>query len=178
MSALQHALTLARLAVESYVEAGEIIRPPFTLPEELRRQAPVFVTLRKGNALRGCIGTLEPRWPSIAHEIILNAIAAATEDSRFPPVEQEELASLLYEIDVLTPLEAVADASALDPQRYGVAVEALGRRGVLLPAIEGVSSAEEQVAIAKRKAGLTPECAVRLYRFEVLRYREGEEQQS
>jgi AmmeMemoRadiSam system protein A len=138
----------------------------------------VFVTLRKGKELRGCIGTLEPRWPTVAQEIILNAIAAATEDPRFPPVEEEELAQLLYEIDMLAPLESITDESELDPQRYGVAVEGLGRRGVLLPAIDGISSPSEQVAIAKRKAGLAPDCSVRLYRFEVQRFREDELQRS
>ena len=159
--------------MKSYVEVGEVVRPPSTLPESLRRQAPAFVTIRKGRDLRGCIGTTDAKWPTLAHEIIMNAIAAATEDPRFPPIEPGELPHLLYEVDILKPLEPIASEEELDPQRYGVLIEALGRRGLLLPALEGVRTTGEQVAIAKRKAGIPEDFPVRLFRFEIERFREG-----
>ena len=164
---------MARAAVTAFVETGEIVTPSSIVPESLRGPAPVFVTLRKLNDLRGCVGTTEPKWPTLAQEIIMNAIAAATQDPRFPPVARVELDHLSYEVDILMPLEPVASEADLSPERYGVMVEALGRRGLLLPAIEGIRSAMEQVAIAKRKAGLPPDAAVTLFRFEVERFREG-----
>ena len=103
----------------------------------------------------------------------MNAIAAATEDPRFPPIEPGELPHLLYEVDILKPLEPIASEEELDPQRYGVLIEALGRRGLLLPALEGVRTTGEQVAIAKRKAGIPEDFPVRLFRFEIERFREG-----
>ena len=166
------ALRLARAAVTAYVESGTIITPSSIIPESLHDRAPAFVTLRKLDALRGCIGTTEPKWPTLAHEIIMNAIAAASQDPRFPPVEAVELDHLSYEVDILMPLEPVASEADLSPERYGVMVEALGRRGLLLPAIEGIRSVEQQVAVAKRKAGLPLDATVRLFRFEVERFRE------
>jgi AMMECR1 domain-containing protein len=67
-------------------------------------------------------------------------------------------------------LEPVAGIEQLDPRRYGVLVESSFRRGLLLPDLPGVDTVEEQVAIARRKAGIEPEEKVKLYRFEVNRH--------
>ena len=58
----------------------------------------------------------------------------------------------------------------LDPGKYGVIVKRDGRSGLLLPMLEGIESAEEQVDIARQKAGIRPEEPVELYRFTVTRY--------
>jgi len=73
-------------------------------------------------------------------------------------------------VDVLKPAEPVTDMRALDPKRYGVIVSCGSRRGLLLPDLEGIDTAEEQVAIARRKAGIGPDEPVQLQRFEVVRY--------
>ena len=86
-----------------------------------------------------------------------------------PPAE---LPPLAYEVNVVDPLEAVSSLADLDPRTYGVLVEAGGRRGVLLPDLDGVDTAERQVEIARAKAGLPAGSAVRLYRFQVRRFRE------
>ncbi len=166
------ALWLARQAVEQYVRSGDLATPPADPPPLLKDPGAAFVTLRLGKALRGCIGTLGPTKPTLAHEIIANAVAAASSDPRFPAVVPRELPSLLYEVDILGELEPIPDAAHLDPQQYGVVVEAGVRRGVLLPAIEGVTSASQQIAIARTKALIPPAEAVTLYRFTVTRFRE------
>lgn len=166
------ALWLARQAVEHYVRTQDLLAPPDDPPPPLKERGAAFVTLRVGKALRGCIGTLGPTKPTLANEIIANAVAAASSDPRFPPVAASELRVLLYEVDIVGALEAVAEEGDLDPEQYGVVVEAGGRRGVLLPAIEGVTSARQQVAIAKAKALIRPSEAVTLYRFTVTRFRE------
>lgn len=165
-------LTLARRAVERYVQAREIIAPPSDLSPELAERGAAFVTLRTGRELRGCIGTLSPTKATLAEEIIANAILAATGDPRFPPVTPEELPSLNYEVDILSPLEPISGEAELDHERYGVVVEAGGRRGVLLPAIEGVTTTAKQVAIAREKARISPTEEIRLFRFTVTRFRE------
>jgi AMMECR1 domain-containing protein len=73
-------------------------------------------------------------------------------------------------VDVLTPPEKVADKRELDPRRYGVIVQAGGKRGLLLPDLEGVDTADAQVGIAMQKAGIPPGTPVELSRFEVRRY--------
>ncbi len=162
-------LALARNAVEGYVRAGRIVEPAPALPPELRQPGGVFVSLRAVGRLRGCVGTVAPSRPDLAREIVASAVAA-TCDPRFPPVRAVELPLLAYAVHLIEGLEPVKDPEALDPGRYGVLVEAAGRRGVLLPRLAGVESVAAQLRIARAKAGLGPDAAVRLYRFEARCY--------
>lgn len=162
---------LARLSVETYVKTGKRARLPDNLPEELTAaRAAVFVTLHKDGRLRGCIGTTSPASGSVAEEILRNAVSACSEDPRFPPVREEELPSLEYSVDRLSAPEDIASPEQLDVKRYGVIVSSRGRRGLLLPDLEGVDTVEEQVAIARQKGGIAPEESVKLQRFRVVRH--------
>lgn len=164
---------LAKETIELYVKEGKIreVRDG-ELPPEFGRRAGVFVCLKINGMLRGCIGSFQPQEPTIADETVRNAISAATCDPRFPCLSTDELDGIEYTVDVLTPAEPVKDKSGLDPKRYGVIVQAGGRRGLLLPDLEGVDTAEEQIGIAMQKAGIPPGTPVQLSRFEVNRYQE------
>ncbi|NPV27031.1 MAG: AmmeMemoRadiSam system protein A [Firmicutes bacterium] len=161
---------LARESLEHYVRTGERLPTPAEIPSELRRRAGVFVSIKKHGQLRGCIGTIAPTQPNLFHEIVENAISAGVGDPRFRPVGPEELGDLVYSVDVLQEPEPIQSIDQLDPLRYGVIVRRGRRSGLLLPNLEGIDSAEEQVAIAKRKAGIAPDEPVELSRFEVVRY--------
>lgn len=160
---------VAREAIKGYLERGERIRAG-EIPPEFDRQAGVFVCLKKNAHLRGCIGTVEPTRPNIVEEVIENAISAATRDPRFDPVGPEEVDDLTIAVDVLGEPEPVGGLKDLDPERYGVIVSCGSRRGLLLPDLEGVETPEQQVAIARQKAGIGPDEPVVLERFEVVRY--------
>jgi AmmeMemoRadiSam system protein A len=134
------------------------------------RQAGAFVSLHEGGELRGCIGTIAATAPCVAEEILRNAVAAGTRDPRFPPVEAGELAALECSVDVLGAAEPVAGPEELDVRRYGVIVSRGWRRGLLLPDLEGVSTPEQQIAIARQKGGIGPSEPYRLERVEVVRY--------
>jgi AmmeMemoRadiSam system protein A len=162
-------VALAREAVEGHVRYRQVVEP-FDLTPEMRRRAAAFVSIKKLGDLRGCIGTVEPAYVDLAHEIIQNAIAAATRDPRFEPVVESELPHLTYSVDILTPPERIDGPEALDPRRYGVIVQSGRRRGLLLPDLPGVDSVEEQVAIARAKGGILPGELADLYRFQVERY--------
>ncbi len=162
---------LAKDTVEAYTTRGEIIEPPAALTPEMQNKAGVFVSIHKKGALRGCIGTFEPSEENVAREIIINAISSATRDPRFSPVDPEELDLLDYSVDVLTEPETVEDEDELDPEKYGIIVEAGYRRGLLLPDLEGVTSVQQQIDICRQKAGIHPDEPVKLYRFEVKRYK-------
>ncbi len=161
---------LARKTIEAYVTKGTIIRLPEQLTEEMRQRAGVFVSLHKFGELRGCIGTIEPVQANVAEEVIANAISAATRDPRFTPVRPEELADLEISVDVLTEHEPISSLAELDPKVYGVIVESGRRRGLLLPDLEGVDTARQQVDIALRKAWINPNERYKMYRFRVVRY--------
>jgi AmmeMemoRadiSam system protein A len=164
---------LAKATIEAYVREQRTIDPPEELTPHMQGRAGAFVSLYDSlGHLRGCIGTIEPREPDLAREVIHNAISAATSDPRFPPVRADELDDLTIKVDVLTEPERIDGPQELDPRRYGVIVQSASdyRRGLLLPDLEGVDTVEYQVDIARRKAGIGPNERVELYRFEVKRY--------
>ena len=164
-----------RLAVDSfthYLKTGRRMARPEGLPAELTaRKAGAFVTLHKEGNLRGCIGTIFPVQKSLAEEIIHNAVSAAFRDPRFEPVREEELPLITCSVDVLEAPEPIRSEKELDVKEYGVIVSSGGRRGLLLPNLEGIDTVAEQVAIARRKAGIGPHEPVRLERFKVVRHK-------
>ncbi len=161
---------LARNTLESYV-TGSPSPVLADVPEEFKKSAGVFVSIKKHGNLRGCIGTIEPATSSIAEEVSANAISAGINDPRFQPVRKDELDDLDYSVDVLQPPEPISGLHQLDPMKYGVIVRSGRRSGLLLPNLEGIDSAEEQVRIARQKAGIRPDEPVKLERFEVVRYK-------
>ncbi|MDD2216118.1 MAG: AmmeMemoRadiSam system protein A [Eubacteriales bacterium] len=163
---------LARLSLETYIRERRYIKTNQEFPEELAKiKAGVFVTLKKDDRLRGCIGTISPSEDNIGQEIIRNAVSAGTGDPRFDPVTQDELADIIYSVDVLGEPEPIQSASQLDPERYGVIVTMGRKRGLLLPNLEGVTTPEQQIGIALKKAGIGPRESYGLERFEVVRHK-------
>lgn len=160
---------LARRSLETYVIEKRRLSVSH-LPKGMERKAGVFVSLKWFGQLRGCIGTFQPTQNNIAEEIIENAISAGIYDPRFYPVEKEELPQLTYSVDILGALEPVAAIDELDPACYGVVVQSGSKRGLLLPNLEGVTTAAQQVEIACEKAGITSGKPAKLYRFRVERY--------
>jgi len=162
---------LAKKTIELYLKEGKKYKLTSSLPEDmLKKQAGVFVSLKKRGQLRGCIGTIQPTTNSIADEIIQNALSAAFQDPRFPPLEKDELSSITYSVDVLKEAERINSISQLDPSKYGVIVKNKYKSGLLLPRLEGVNTIEHQLAIAKQKAGIYEDEDYEMYRFEVIRH--------
>lgn len=126
-------LKLARLTVETYVRTGK--GPDYTnkMPA-LEQPLGAFVTLRKNGQLRGCIGRFEPGGP-LYRVVMEMAVAAATQDHRFPPVSERELDEIGYEISVLSPLQRVKSWRDIRYGRHGVQVSKGIRRGVFLPQV-------------------------------------------
>jgi AmmeMemoRadiSam system protein A len=161
---------LAKETVETYVKEGKTPKPDEITPE-MKGKAGVFVSIHKLGELRGCIGTFDPQCENVAEEIINNAISSATRDPRFPPIAPDELEDLSYSVDVLTKPESIVSQDQLDPKQYGVIVECGFRRGLLLPDLEGVDSVDYQINICRQKADIAPDEPIKLYRFEVRRYK-------
>jgi len=162
---------LAKDTVELYIKERKIFKPDLEeYKEYINVKKGVFVTLHKENNLRGCIGTYSPVRNNILEEIIMNAISSSTEDPRFPPVSVKELPFIEYSIDILEIPEKVKNIDELNPKEYGVIVVKGFRRGLLLPDIESVETVDEQLRIAKLKAGINPlDNNVEIYKFKVTR---------
>jgi len=146
---------LARQSIVYYLKNKKRLSLPDNLPPELtEKRAGVFVSLKKNGKLRGCIGTFLPNQDNIALEIIENAISAAVHDPRFSPVTLDEVEKLTISVDILSAPEEVKDISELDPKKYGIIVSHGYKKGLLLPDLEGVDTVEQQIDIARQKAGI------------------------
>ena len=121
----------------------------------------IFVTITKENSLRGCIGYPLPI-KKLSNAVIDSAIAAATEDPRFPAINPNELDNLIFEVTVLTPpieikVEKHEDyLSAIKIGRDGLIVENKQSSGLLLPQVpkEYGWDIEEFLTHTSEKAGL------------------------
>ena len=163
---------LARKSVEYYILHHRKMEMPEDLPEELlTKRAGAFVSIHEHGKLRGCIGTIAPVRDCVAREIIDNAVSASTRDPRFDPIRAHELKWLEISVDVLGGAEPIKSPAELDVKRYGVIVTKGMKRGLLLPDLDGVDTVEEQISIAKSKAGIADwDTNVELQRFEVVRH--------
>lgn len=146
-------LVLAKRAVMAQVAGSALtVVDAIALPDA----SGVFVTIKRGGALRGCLGTLENR-RGLAHEVARCAAESASDDPRFPPVTESELPELTIEISVLGPLERIEPApGGFTVGRHGLVVEHGARRGLLLPqvATEWGWTPEQFLCQTCHKAGL------------------------
>lgn len=150
---------LAQKAVEKYIKNKKIIEVPQDLPHEFYSQkCGVFVTIFKGEDLRGCIGTYLPARENIAREIIENAVFACSQDHRFLPISESDLPRLKYEVSLLSEPEAIKDIKNHNPKKHGIIVRCFdGRCGLLLPDLEKIDTIDQQAMIACQKGGINPE---------------------
>lgn len=140
--------------------------------------AAVFVTLHRGGELRGCIGHLGYDQP-LTSVVPRCAVAAATEDPRFPAVRPDEVDGLAIEISVLGPLEPIDGPDEIEIGTHGLVVEEGWHRGLLLPqvATEWQWDALAFLSHTCRKAGLHPDAwrhGAQLWRFQAEVFSEDE----
>ena len=162
---------LAIRSVEHFIETGKPLPCPEPLPQNLQQNAGTFVSIKKEGELRGCIGTMMPKYKNLAEEIIQNAVRAANEDPRFSPVEKSELPRLKFSIDVLTPLEKIENLKGHDIKKFGLVIRGKGKQGLLLPDLDIIKSANQQLTVCLKKGGFKENDTYELFRFEVKRFR-------
>jgi len=167
---MKELLDIARKSIEEYIKH----KRTYNLQERdypfKPQRAACFVSLKKEGRLRGCIGTLEPTEKDLIQETIRNAQAAATRDTRFPPVTLNELDLLNISVDILSEPVPALFPWIEDPKKFGIIVKKGFRRGVLLPDIETVDTPDEQFRISCMKAGLDyDEPGIEVMRFTVTR---------
>jgi hypothetical protein len=162
----------AIFVIEKFVTEKIVVEPDMSLEDQLLNQKKgCFVTLHKLNdELRGCIGTIEPFEKNLALEIRNNAISASSRDTRFEPLREYELDAIYVTVDVLSPLEKIKSLEELNPKKYGVVISQGYRKGVLLPDLEGIEDVENQIRIAKMKAGIYNDKEIDIFRFSSKRY--------
>jgi len=174
---------IARKAVTEFLSNGNRMKLESDLEEKFSFNSGVFVTLNNPDGLRGCIGFPMPE-KKLSHAIIEGAIAAATEDPRFPSVKTNELNDIVFEVTVLTP-PIVVDVS--DPMEYlekikvgrdGLIIKHSFSSGLLLPQVpvEYGWNVEEFLQHTCEKAGLARDTwkneSVKIEKFEGIIFKE------
>jgi len=149
---------------------------PWQFEASLQELRASFVTLRIGEQLRGCTGTLEASRPLVV-DVAHNAFGSAFRDSRFAPLTNEEFPDLDLHISVLDSPERLAVASeeellrALRPGKDGLVLEEGVQRATFLPAVwEQLPAPREFLRHLKEKAGFPSDYwspTLRLFRYTV-----------
>ncbi len=154
----------AHLMNEIYEPSEQLHRPGRSI---LRENRASFVTLRINGELRGCIGSLEGREPLLVN-VAHNAINAAFNDSRFPPVTEEEYKDLEYHISVLTPPKPIPSPDDIILGKHGIILKRGPCRAVYLPSVATDQGwdLKETLQHLSAKAGL-PRDEWRKAKFEV-----------
>ena len=117
----------ARQAVTEFLSNGNRMELEVEREKKFSFDSGVFVTLNKSDGLRGCIGFPMPE-KKLSRAIVEGAIAAATEDPRFPPVTTKELDDITFEVTVLTP---PVEIDVSDPMEYLTKIK-VGRDGLIV----------------------------------------------
>jgi len=164
-------LSIARSAIQCTLE-GKPLPPLHYSQKALNRPSGVFVTLHRGDDLRGCIGYVEPLFPlaQAAQEV---AVKAAMEDPRFMPVTLAEFKTVSIEVSVLSPLSELQDIETIEIGTHGLVIDAGYRRGLLLPqvATEYGWNKKQFLEHTAQKAGLPSDAwkkkEVKLFTFTV-----------
>ncbi|MGA2555758.1 MAG: AmmeMemoRadiSam system protein A [Verrucomicrobiota bacterium] len=164
---------LARQSILAALRGSSEVPPAASSPYLCAPRA-VFVTMHeRSGKLRGCAGTILPSRPNLVSETWHSARLAAFHDTRFAPVEIQELPNLHFEVSVLHSMEKISSADELDPARYGVIVSTEdGRRALLLPALPEITTGQQQLGFARKKGWIGPREPVLLQRFQVDHFEE------
>ena len=134
---------LARQTIKTYLKTGRMpkdVEGTYNLTDRLKGRSGAFVTLKKHGELRGCIGRigypeLASQLPPLYEVIIRMAVAAATEDPRFPQVTAAELADIKIEISVLTIAKEIPGHNDFEVGRHGIIIRKGRRSAVFLPQV-------------------------------------------
>jgi len=173
----------ARNAVTEFLSNGNRMKLESDLEEKFSFNSGVFVTLNNPDGLRGCIGFPMPE-KKLSHAIIEGAIAAATEDPRFPSVKTNELNDIVFEVTVLTPpmeiivTEPTEYLEKIKVGRDGLIIKHSFSSGLLLPQVpvEYGWNVEEFLQHTCEKAGLSRDTwkneSVKIEKFEGIIFKE------
>ena len=154
-------LKLAREAIGhglAHAKAPRVAAADYSEP--LKASACSFVTLRIGEVLRGCVGSLQAHRPLVV-DVAQHAYGAAFSDKRFEPLQQTEFDTLHIHVSILSELEAVSFESdrdllaSLSPGTHGLLIEAANRRATFLPTVWSTfPDGRDFLAALKKKAGM------------------------
>lgn len=164
-------LNLAANTILTWLKDGKIYVPSDKFSWVMNEKCGVFITLEKYGNLRGCRGTIWPLYATLREEIINSSLGAISRDGRFNPVTYEEFRKLHITVTVVGEITPVCNPQKeINPLVYGILVETYNgqKKGVMLPG--EAPSLEKELAWAKKRAGITEDEPVYIYRFTGVRF--------
>ncbi len=169
-------LEIARRTITEFVQSGRVSEISETDPL-LQTKSGAFVTIQKNGQLRGCIGNFhstDPLWRTV----IAMAVAACSQDPRFPPMTAAELAQMHLEISVLSPMRKISDINEIEVGRHGLYLVKGFNSGTLLPQVAVDYGWDRMTFLQQtcRKAGLPPDAwkeGAEIYVYEAQVFGEG-----
>ncbi|MCL5773331.1 MAG: AMMECR1 domain-containing protein [Firmicutes bacterium] len=163
-------LKLSRKAMTEWIENGRKIEIPANLPSPLFQQFGVFISIEKNHGVRGCQGTIHPKYSAAAEEIINNSIRACSRDTRYPPIKKDEIDKVRITVCIVFGIEQVFYQNELNPKRYGLLVSSGSRNGVILP-LEA-PNAGKQLQWALKRARINGNESFEMFRIDCVRFTE------
>ncbi len=176
----QALLRIARQTLNGYVREGKVSEvDESNITETMQVHTGAFVTLTINGELRGCIGRFDAEMPlyQVVQEM---AVAASSQDARFPPVSEEELDEINIEISVLTPMEKISSPEEIELGEDGIYIKKGPLTGTLLPQVAektGWTKEEFLGHCARDKAGIGwdgwKDEETELYTYQAIVFHEG-----
>lgn len=170
-------VAVAKKSLQEAVKKNKYIPEKGEFPDALFDKGASFVTIKKDNILRGCIGSLVPH-NAIIRDVATNTYKASNEDTRFSPIKEEELSSLSISISILTDFEPITFSkeeellAEIEEGIDGIIIRDGNRQGVFLPSVwEDLPIKKDFLNNLKIKAGLSPNYwseNLKAYRFRVV----------
>ena len=162
-------------AVLLYMKTGKkIFKNESEIPSALKLKLPCFVSIYSNGTLRGNYGSVKAEHNCLYNEIIENAVAAVEQTNKTEPLKESELDNITLAVDVLSNPKPLENKSLLKPEKHGIIVEdEKGNNSFVLPNADGIESAEQQMNIAKEKAGIKQEVSdeeIKILNFTITRY--------
>jgi len=161
---------LARNSISLYFKNQETEKPHFI------ERFGVFVNIEKNNKLRGSIGFPDPIM-SLAQAVSDGARCAAFLDPKFPPLKENELNEVTFQVSFLTKSRPIKELKEIDIKKHGIVVEYMGYKGMILPhELPKDSTLESTLSLVCEKADLPSdfwkEPCVKISIFETEVYKE------
>lgn len=148
----------ARNSIEKIFVDRELPKINYDNYPRFKQNCGAFVTLTKNEKLRGCIGYIISDWP-LFETVCRAAVQAAISDTRFSPLNKEEVNQISIEISVLSVPFKMQHYDEIELGKHGLILREGIYHGVLLPQvpIEHDMTKVDYLNAICEKAGLAKE---------------------
>ncbi len=163
-TAQQELKTILEIAIRKTF--GEKVELPKNISPLFKKRIPIFITAKKGNEIRGCMGTLKPQKSSLVEEIMTNLSLAFTKDLRHRPIQKNELDGMEIYLTAIGNITSIKSLDSISPMKDAVLIRSGNKEAIVLPGEAKTQS--YLLAFLKAKSGMKQKEPFQLYRVETM----------